>query len=143
MPTALYKSNKDSRNHILWQPSETSLKNVEVDEAGKLAAFRERFGRNWDMDGGAEGEGGAAAEAAEGKKKADGKAEAAATAAPAAPEAAGEDPFDSLVDLISAYSKNDKPLGGKTAKELEKEAAMKKEEAAAKKEEASKKKKKL
>src|SRR5688572_18650054 len=41
MPQALYKSNKDSRNHILWQPSEKTLKNLEVDEAGKLAAFRE------------------------------------------------------------------------------------------------------
>lgn len=120
MPTALYKSNKDSRNNILWQPSETSLKNVEVDEAGKLAAFRERFGRNWDMDGGAEG---GAAGAVEGKNKADGKVEAAAAAAPAAPEAAGEDPFDSLVDLISSYSKNDKALGGKTAKEEAKEEA--------------------
>ena len=33
----------DSRNHILWNPTERSLRNVEVDEACKLAAFRERF----------------------------------------------------------------------------------------------------
>ncbi|KAH9909938.1 hypothetical protein F4778DRAFT_713455 [Xylariomycetidae sp. FL2044] len=62
-PVALYRSQKDTRNHILWQPSEKSLQNVEVDEAGKLAAFRERFGRDWDAekvggdDVGAAGEG--------------------------------------------------------------------------------------
>lgn len=33
---------------MLWQPSERSLKNVELDEAGRLAAFRERFGRAYD-----------------------------------------------------------------------------------------------
>ncbi|KAI1099813.1 hypothetical protein F4804DRAFT_67603 [Jackrogersella minutella] len=49
-PLALYKSNKDTRNHILWQPSDSSLRNVEVDEAGKLAAFRGRFGRGWDVE---------------------------------------------------------------------------------------------
>lgn len=32
----------------MWQPSEKSLRNVELDEAGKLAAFRERFGRGYD-----------------------------------------------------------------------------------------------
>ncbi|KAI2643402.1 hypothetical protein GGS21DRAFT_496138 [Xylaria nigripes] len=47
-PLALYKSTKDTRNHVKWNPNEKSLQNVEVDEAGKLAAFRERFGRNWD-----------------------------------------------------------------------------------------------
>jgi hypothetical protein len=33
----------------MWQPSEKSLRNVELDEAGKLAAFRERFGRGYDI----------------------------------------------------------------------------------------------
>ncbi|KAI1753222.1 hypothetical protein F4782DRAFT_85193 [Xylaria castorea] len=47
-PVGLYKSTKDTRNHALWNPNEKSLQNVEVDEAGKLAAFRERFGRGWD-----------------------------------------------------------------------------------------------
>ena len=41
-PHSLYRSSKDTRNHVLWQPSEKSLQNVEVDEAGKLAAFRDR-----------------------------------------------------------------------------------------------------
>ncbi|KAK7755146.1 hypothetical protein SLS62_002961 [Diatrype stigma] len=71
-PLALYRSTKDTRNHILWQPSEKSLRNVEVDEAGKLAAFRGRFGTGWDADAkpaagegdgaGAEGEDGEAGE---------------------------------------------------------------------------------
>ncbi|KAI1342188.1 hypothetical protein F5Y15DRAFT_334184 [Xylariaceae sp. FL0016] len=56
-PHALYKSTKDSRNHIMWQPSEKSLKNVEVDEAGKLAAFRGRFGRSWDAERATDDEG--------------------------------------------------------------------------------------
>ncbi|KAI1266663.1 hypothetical protein F5Y18DRAFT_362875 [Xylariaceae sp. FL1019] len=47
-PLGLYKSTKDPRNHILWQPTDKSLRNVEVDEAGKLAAFRSRFGSGWD-----------------------------------------------------------------------------------------------
>ncbi|GAP92638.1 putative 50S ribosomal protein [Rosellinia necatrix] len=49
-PLGLYRSTKDARNHALWNPSDKSLQNVEVDEAGKLAAFRGRFGRGWDSD---------------------------------------------------------------------------------------------
>ena len=64
-PQALHKANKDSRNTLLWQPSERTLKNVEVDEAGKLAAFRERFGRGFDQQE-AEGEEGAAEGASDG-----------------------------------------------------------------------------
>ncbi|KAL2759165.1 hypothetical protein ACRALDRAFT_208211 [Sodiomyces alcalophilus JCM 7366] len=48
-PVAMHRTDKDSRNHILWQPSEKSLRNVELDEAGKLAAFRHRFGRGFDL----------------------------------------------------------------------------------------------
>ncbi|KAI5458514.1 hypothetical protein BGZ63DRAFT_426898 [Mariannaea sp. PMI_226] len=47
-PLPIYRAAKDTRNTLLWQPSEKSLKNVELDEAGKLAAFRERFGRAYD-----------------------------------------------------------------------------------------------
>lgn len=47
-PMGMYRSTKDTRNHIKWQPSDARLRNVEVDEAGKLAAFRERFGRDFD-----------------------------------------------------------------------------------------------
>jgi len=142
-PQALYRSAKDSRNHILWQPSDKSLRNVEVDEAGKLAAFRERFGRGWDMAEGpaaaaaaSDAAAGAAAEepakdgkknkvvdgkAPEGKKGAQAQAQAASpAAAPAAPAAEEKvvDPFDSLVDLISGYATEDKNIkGGLSAKD--------------------------
>jgi hypothetical protein len=62
-PQPVYKSARDTRNHVLWQPSDKSLRNVELDEAGKLAAFRERYGRGFDLDDGrgegSEGEEGA------------------------------------------------------------------------------------
>ncbi|KAL2162849.1 hypothetical protein VTH06DRAFT_6685 [Thermothelomyces fergusii] len=143
-PLALYKSAKDSRNHILWQPSEKSLRNVEVDEAGKLAAFRGRYGTSWDLEAppSAAGAPAAAAPAAAaaaaaaastsssteagkpaGEDKGDGKKKAEAQAAEPAQAttkqaAPAEYAFDSLVDLISAYateSKNTK--GGLSAKD--------------------------
>ncbi|KUJ21367.1 uncharacterized protein LY89DRAFT_639367 [Mollisia scopiformis] len=49
-PAPVFRSTKDTRNHPLWQPSLDSLRNVEQDEAGRLRAFRERFGRGWDLD---------------------------------------------------------------------------------------------
>jgi hypothetical protein len=136
-PLALYKSAKDSRNHILWQPTEKSLRNVEVDEAGKLAAFRERFGTAWDLEDPAArqqqeaaaaveaseaGEKEVKAEKVEGKQKGDKKVEAKGAApvaeAPTQEAAAPEDPFDSLVDLISSYATEDKNIkGGLSAKD--------------------------
>ncbi|KAI1805379.1 hypothetical protein F4811DRAFT_220802 [Daldinia bambusicola] len=112
-PLALYKSTKDTRNHILWQPSDSSLRNVEVDEAGKLAAFRDRFGRGWDADAGAREEEQPQLDAAAEKRKGDGTGEAPADAAePAAAAAAktaaekppADDPYSALSDLISSYS---------------------------------------
>ncbi|KAI9798107.1 MAG: hypothetical protein M1833_005004 [Piccolia ochrophora] len=47
-PLPLYKTAKDTRNHPLWNPSSYQLANVEEDEAGRLRAFRQRFGRGWD-----------------------------------------------------------------------------------------------
>ena len=47
-PAPVYKSTKDTRNTALWNPSSQKLLNVEADEAGRLRAFRERFGRGWD-----------------------------------------------------------------------------------------------
>ncbi|KAK4138548.1 hypothetical protein BT67DRAFT_437878 [Trichocladium antarcticum] len=123
-PAALYRSGKDSRNHMLWQPTEKSLRNVEVDEAGKLAAFRERYGKAWDLEGFKEDGGPAKAAAA---KTAAGDAPAAAatataetktTDARAAEPAQEEDPFGSLVDLISEYATEDKNIkGGLSAKD--------------------------
>ncbi|KAF8475671.1 hypothetical protein BDZ91DRAFT_710100 [Kalaharituber pfeilii] len=47
-PKGIIRSTKDVRNHPLWNPSIHRLVDVEEDEAGKLRAFRERFGRLWD-----------------------------------------------------------------------------------------------
>ncbi|KAL9596961.1 MAG: hypothetical protein Q9219_005472 [cf. Caloplaca sp. 3 TL-2023] len=49
-PSPVYQSTKDSRNTALWNPSSQKLLNVEADEAGRLRAFRERFGRGWDAE---------------------------------------------------------------------------------------------
>lgn len=48
-PQPVFRSTRDSRNHLKWQPSDPALQNVEVDEAGKLAGFRHRFGTAFDM----------------------------------------------------------------------------------------------
>ena len=50
-PMPVYKSTKDIRNTPLWNPSSQKLLNVEEDEAGKLRAFRAKFGRGWDAEG--------------------------------------------------------------------------------------------
>lgn len=82
-PAPVYKSTKDSRNHPLWQPSLDSLRNVEQDEAGRLRAFRQRFGRGWDIE---------AAESEETSE--DGKVA----------EDTSREQEDSLMDLISGAS---------------------------------------
>ncbi|GKT94992.1 50S ribosomal protein [Colletotrichum tofieldiae] len=92
----------DSRNHALWQPTDKSLKNVEVDEAGKLAAFRERFGRGFDLAAEPTEEEIAAAAAAAAGGKDGAAAAAAAEKAPAKP-AEENDLFD-MSDLISGYA---------------------------------------
>ncbi|OAA54726.1 50S ribosomal protein [Niveomyces insectorum RCEF 264] len=109
-PHPLHRCTKDSRNHSLWQPSEKSLRNIEVDEAGKLAAFRTRFGHGWDADEQEPDEAGDATQA----KKTGGAAEAVKT-----PAAGGQDALDSLTDLLSGYAAKEEPLkyGGLSAKE--------------------------
>lgn len=47
-PQPVYRSTRDTRNAPLWNPSSKELTNVEDDEAGRLAKFRERFGRGFD-----------------------------------------------------------------------------------------------
>jgi hypothetical protein len=47
-PTPIHRSTKDQRNTPLWNPSSTRLRTVEADSAGRLRAFRARFGRGWD-----------------------------------------------------------------------------------------------
>ncbi|KAK1982303.1 hypothetical protein LZ30DRAFT_547393, partial [Colletotrichum cereale] len=114
-PAPLVRSAKDSRNHALWQPSDKSLKNVEVDEAGKLAAFRERFGRGFDLAAepteeeiaaaAASASASASASATGGKDGASASASASAeeTKAPAKPAEEEDDVFD-MGDLISGYA---------------------------------------
>ncbi|KAF2704255.1 hypothetical protein K504DRAFT_161478 [Pleomassaria siparia CBS 279.74] len=85
-PSPVYKSTKDQRNTPLWNPSSQKLLNVEEDEAGKLAAFRAKFGRGWDANAGDMDE----------------------TATP------GQQPTDHLLDLISGQqSKAPAPVGKK------------------------------
>ncbi|EFX01458.1 50S ribosomal protein [Grosmannia clavigera kw1407] len=117
-PHALHRSTKDSRNHILWQPTEKSLRNVEVDEAGRLAAFRNRFGRGWDASQDVSEE---AAEPELQNKTAGSTEDAASASASAADpgQTAVVDPFDSLADLLSGYAAKEDPAkhGGLSAKE--------------------------
>ena len=77
----------------MWQPSLDSLRNVEKDEAGRLRAFRERFGRGWDATEGVGEE--------EAVVKMDGDAKGSATAEGKKAEVVQEDVEDSLFDLIS------------------------------------------
>lgn len=113
-PAPVLRSTKDTRNHLTWQPSESSLKNVEVDEAGKLASFRGRFGSMYDLadDGeaaaadAASPSGAAAAAAADkakdGKDGKDGKD-------------TGEDEgssMDNLSDLMAMYVRDEPSLKG-------------------------------
>ncbi|KAG6039548.1 hypothetical protein E4U41_002440 [Claviceps citrina] len=91
-PLPLYRASKDTRNTLLWQPSEKSLRNVELDEAGKLAAFRARFGRAFDAAAAQPEEGGAAPAEAE---------------AAAAAEAEAQTDMDDFADLITGYAPQD------------------------------------
>ena len=104
-PAPLYRSTKDSLNHALWQPSNPNLRNVEVDEAGKLAAFRSRFGRGWDSAD-ADAPAVTAPTDASGASAGDAGAGSAAGSAakPASMAAEEEDYGSSLSDLISGYA---------------------------------------
>ena len=81
-PAPIYKSSKDTRNSPLWNPSSQKLLNVEEDEAGRLKAFRNRFGRGWDAEIPKDNE-----EVREGEEVA-------------------VDEGDSLLDLMSNYGQN-------------------------------------
>lgn len=51
-PQPVYRTTKDIRNSLLWNPTNSALRNVEEDEAGRLAAFRSRFGGNYELEDG-------------------------------------------------------------------------------------------
>lgn len=95
-PAPVHRSTKDTRNHLTWQPSEVSLKNVELDEAGKLASFRGRFGTAYDLA--EEPDAADAAASAGGKTAKDG----------------GKDDIalDNLSDLMATYVRDEPNLKG-------------------------------
>ncbi|KAK4865243.1 hypothetical protein LT330_001866 [Penicillium expansum] len=99
-PAPIYRSTRDTRNSLLWNPSSSKLMNVEEDEAGRLAAFRARFGRSYDASAPVEEDAAAAkdpvaAKQAEAEAKAQAKAE--------------QEEEDNLLDLISAFGQNEAP----------------------------------
>ncbi|KUI63867.1 54S ribosomal protein L36, mitochondrial [Cytospora mali] len=121
-PLPVYRSTKDTRNHLTWQPSESSLKNVELDEAGKLASFRGRFGTQYDLGEDPVEEEGAGAGAGAGAvavavAKTDGKGEAKAKAkAGGEGEGEGESKVqsdtDSFAELMASYVRDEPSLKG-------------------------------
>ncbi|KAE8368192.1 hypothetical protein BDV27DRAFT_154204 [Aspergillus caelatus] len=100
-PAPVYRSTRDTRNSLLWNPSSSKLMNVEEDEAGRLAAFRAKFGRSWDANTPTEAETNKTAE------QTDKEAEAAARAA------AEEEEDDNLLDLISSFGQEEEQPSGK------------------------------
>ncbi|CAK7232550.1 hypothetical protein SBRCBS47491_008310 [Sporothrix bragantina] len=116
-PHPLHRCNKDTRNHVIWQPSEKSLRNVEVDEAGRLAAFRSRFGRAWDSTVDPENDDIKEAQADAGNQ---------VTGSSTPTASAGS--ADTLADLLSGYAAKEEPLkrGGLSAKEQAKKDKRKK-----------------
>lgn len=91
----------------MWNPSSPKLVNFEVDEAGRLAAFRARFGRSFDA-GTAEEEVVEKAEQGEGetekeKRKQDQQQQL-------------EEEDDNLLDLISSFGQEEAPLPEPKAK---------------------------
>lgn len=99
-PAPVYRSTRDTRNSLLWNPSSSKLMNVEEDEAGRLAAFRAKFGRSWDANTPTE------AEASKKAEQPDKEAEAAA-------RAAAEEEEDNLLDLISSFGQEEEQPSGK------------------------------
>ncbi|KAK4553462.1 hypothetical protein LTR86_009519 [Recurvomyces mirabilis] len=89
-PAPIYKSVRDTKNSVLWNPSSQKLLNVEEDEAGRLRRFRRRFGRGFDAE--AAGEAGEGGERGEGEEMDQGER---------GQDQAQQD--DSLLDLISGY----------------------------------------
>lgn len=110
-PQPVYRPTRDTRNAPLWNPSSHKLVNVEEDEAGLLAAFRNKYGRSWDAKNtiSADELNSSEAAEAEGQKGGDeaaatSAADKAASAAAAEAEAEAED--ENLLDLISSFGQD-------------------------------------
>lgn len=84
--------------------------NVEEDEAGRLAAFRARFGRSWDANTAAAAAGEQASPSDGVKDPATLKAEEEAAKAQAQAEQEEE---DNLLDLISSFGQDEPQGSGK------------------------------
>ncbi|KAK2850598.1 hypothetical protein FQN49_005508 [Arthroderma sp. PD_2] len=115
-PQAVYRSTRDTRNAILWNPSSVKLRNVEEDEAGRLAAFRNKYGRGWDSTTKVSAGDAEAADAAAVAAAAAGNEPVAETAK--APEEVVESEFedeeeDNLLDLISSFGQDEPTAGSK------------------------------
>lgn len=82
-PAPIHRSNRDTRNTPLWNPSSQRLLNIEEDEAGKLRAFRDKFGRGWDAERKDD------LAAAEGEEQ--------------------EDQEDNMMDLITSFARKKRP----------------------------------
>ncbi|CEN59768.1 Putative 50S ribosomal protein L36 [Aspergillus calidoustus] len=98
-PLPTYQSARDTRNSLLWNPSSSKLLNLEDDEAGRLAAFRAKYGRSWDANTPAEGVEGAAG---------DKDAEALAREI--------QEEEDNLLDLITGYAQEEETAAAKKKK---------------------------
>ncbi|CBF75813.1 hypothetical protein AN3595.2 [Aspergillus nidulans FGSC A4] len=99
-PLPVYRSTRDTRNSIMWNPSSSKLKSVEDDEAGRLAAFRAKFGRNWDATAAPEDSAAAGGD----KDKEDARKAA---------QKEAEEEDDNLLDLISSFGQEEVESGKK------------------------------
>ena len=107
-PAPIYKSTKDTRNTPLWNPSSQKLLNMETDEAGKLRAFREKFGRGWDASRAQDVE-----VDVENGERSDAQAQG------------GREEEDNLMDLISGYGQEAEAKGEAKGVRQEKEKSGK------------------
>ncbi|PWY80689.1 hypothetical protein BO70DRAFT_362645 [Aspergillus heteromorphus CBS 117.55] len=96
-PAPIYRTTRDTRNALLWNPSSNKLKNIEDDEAGRLAAFRAKFGRIWDAN----------TPVNEDADNKDGESAESKKAAAAAEAAAAQEEEDNLLDLISSFGQEE------------------------------------
>ncbi|KAI2794739.1 hypothetical protein POX_a01340 [Penicillium oxalicum] len=111
-PAPVYRATRDTRNSLLWNPSSSKLMNVEEDEAGRLAAFRARFGRSWDANAPAP----ETASASTGDATKDAAAKQAEKEAAEAQAKADQEEEDNLLDLISSFGQEETQVSGKKKK---------------------------
>ncbi|KAJ5086744.1 hypothetical protein NUU61_008051 [Penicillium alfredii] len=104
-PAPVYRTTRDTRNSLQWNPSSNKLRGLEDDEAGRLAAFRARFGRSWDAA--------AAPPSAIAADPKDPVAQKAAEEAAKAQEQAAQEEEDNLLDLISSFGQEEASSGKK------------------------------